>query len=268
MELYKIDSPSGREHEMSVFITDFLATNSIRFRTDECGNIYATKGDAEHYPCVVAHMDEVHQRKPKGYRPINFKGEVIFGYDIYRKKFVGTGADDKNGIWICLKLLKSEPVLKCVFFVQEEVGRIGSGRCHMSFFDDCRYVLQCDRRGDDDFITRIEGTELCSQEFIEDALEKSYGYGTTDGLVTDVYTLKRRGLNVSCANISCGYYNPHTDDEFTRISDLRKCLKFVRNIIANCNTLYPHTFTWHDRFQHYGRRTYNYYEDFERYPPF
>lgn len=236
---------------MIAFITSYLDHIDVDYWTDELGNIYATKGAAEHYPCLVAHTDEVHRNKPKGYRPINFKGEVVFGYDIYRKNFVGIGADDKNGIWICLKMLKRATALKCVFFVQEEVGRIGSGRCDMSFFDDCRFVLQCDRKGDSDFITSIDGTDLCSDEFLTDALGRSYGYSQGYGLVTDVYTLKRRGLKVSCANISCGYYNPHTVDEYTRVGDLRKCLKFVTNIIETCTDIYPHTFSPR---RYHGRR--------------
>lgn len=261
MELYGIDSPSCHEQKMSAFITGFLAAKGIRYRTDKCGNIYATKGSAKHYPCLVAHMDEVHTHKPQGYRPVNFRNQIVFGYDMVGKGFVGIGADDKNGIWMCLRCLTTEPVLKCVFFVQEENGRIGSGRCNMAFFDDCRFVIQCDRRGGGDFITHIEGTELCSAEFTRGALSKSSGYAVTYGLVTDVYTLKQRGLRVSCANISCGYYNPHTPDEYTRIDDLYRCLRFVRGVIRNCTRVYPHRHTpplggYH---RNYGRLS-SYYE--------
>ena len=252
MDLYKIDSPSGHEDDMISFITSYLDRINVGYWTDELGNIYAAKGVSKHYPCLVSHMDEVHVNKPRGYKPVNFKGEVVFGYDTYRKNFIGIGADDKNGIWICLKSLKRAEVLKCVFFVQEEVGRIGSGRCEMSFFDDCRFVLQCDRKGNSDFINSIDGTDLCSEEFMYDALSRSYGYSESHGLVTDVYTLKRRGLKVSCANISCGYYNPHTADEYTRVGDLRKCLRLVTNIIEKCTKVYHHTFSPR-RHRHYNQ---------------
>ena len=39
--------------------------------------------------------------------------------------------------------------------------------------------------------------------------------------------LKRNGLEVSCVNLSCGYYEPHTDNEYTILSDLCKCYRFV-----------------------------------------
>jgi hypothetical protein len=31
---------------------------------------------------------------------------------------------------------------------------VGSGKADMSFFRDCRFVVQCDRRGHSDMVTR------------------------------------------------------------------------------------------------------------------
>ena len=131
-------------------------------------------------------------------------------------------------------------VIKCVFFVQEESGCIGSSNCNLEFFNDCRFVLQCDRRGSSDLITSVYITDLCSEEFLEQTNYKKFGYKETDGMLTDVYTLKTDGLNVSCLNISCGYYNPHSEEEYTVFSDLVNCLNFVQNIIENCTDVYTH----------------------------
>lgn len=43
---------------------------------------------------------------------------------------------------------------------------------------------------------------------------------------------ERNGLEVSCINLSCGYYEPHTDNEYTVVADLCKCYRFVRHIIC------------------------------------
>ena len=91
---------------------------------------------------------------------------MIVGYDHKRKRMTGIGADDKNGIWICLKCLEDFKAVKCAFFVQEEVGCIGSGHADMSFFSDCRFVIQCDRKGNGDMVTQINGMKLCSNDFI------------------------------------------------------------------------------------------------------
>ena len=52
---------------------------------------------------------------------------------------VGCGADDKNGLWIIINLLREEPVLKVALFVQEErtgdvAGCRGARACDLSFF--------------------------------------------------------------------------------------------------------------------------------------
>ena len=59
-------------------------------------------------------------------------------------------------------------------------------------------------------------------------------------MMTDVLELKERGIGVSCINLSCGYYEPHTDEEFTVKKDLLNCLRLVEHIIENCLSVYPH----------------------------
>ena len=122
----------------------------------------------------------------------------------------------------------------------EEIGCQGSSQADMSFFDDCRYVVQCDRKGAGDMVTHYSGTELCSDDFLLDASPDKFGYSQSDGLITDVITLKNKGLKVSCVNLSCGYYLPHTPHEFTCVEDLTKCYRFVQHIIKNCNKTYHH----------------------------
>jgi len=74
--------------------------------------------------------------------------------------------------------------------------------------------------------------KLCSNEFISAIDVRKYGYKPAQGLNTDVAALKRNGLEVSCINLSCGYYEPHTDNEYTVVADLCKCYRFVRHIIC------------------------------------
>ena len=181
---------------------------------DKLGNIFVTKGKSETYPCIVAHTDQVQRLHPKDFVAIETR-ELIFGYSPSTRQQCGLGADDKNGIWIALKCLEKYPIMKAAFFVGEEIGCLGSESCNMSFFDDTRFVIQCDRRGYKDLITEICGINLCSDEFLEDIKYQSFGYAKEHGLTTDVGTLKERQLPVCAINISCGYYNPHSDEEIT-----------------------------------------------------
>ena len=237
-KLYRIPSPSGKEDRMKAFVKTQLALAGASVCEDPAGNIYAVKGKGEAYPCIVAHLDEVHRRK-KGFEVIRTRN-LIFGFNRISMSQEGIGADDKNGIWVCLKAMKKYACMKCAFFVEEETGCNGSYRADMSFFEDCRYVLQCDRKGNSDFITNTGYTELCSPEFMDAIGIGRFGYREKCGLMTDVAALKESGLNVCCANLSCGYYNPHTAQEVTRIKDLYKCFSLVCWIVENCLDVYGH----------------------------
>lgn len=239
-ELYGISARTHQEKDMIAFVSQRLSDLGVTFTVDETGNIYATKGNADTYPCIAAHLDEVHEAREKGYEVLVVRDEFIIGFNSGKREFNGIGADDKNGIWVCLKCLEKFDNLKCVFFVGEEQGCIGSRQADMKFFDDCRFVLQCDRKGNSDFISDIYGNSLCSSQFIKDASLGEHGYKEERGMQTDVQTLRQRGLEISCANISCGYYYPHTPHEMTNIADLKKCLTLVEHIVENCREIYTH----------------------------
>ena len=241
-ELFTIYSPSGNEKKMRKFIKWWIKTNvpEAIVKTDQTGNIYVVKGESETYPCLAAHLDQVQKNHSKDFEAIEAK-DIILGFSKKCKQQQGLGADDKVGVWINLKCLLKYDAIKAVFFVSEETGCVGSGRCDMEFFDDCRYVIQSDRRGSNDLITSIGGwTQLCSPEFINDIKPELYGYREEHGLITDVGELKDRGLKVSAVNLSCGYYEPHTDREFVIKSEVMNCLHFVQHIIETCTKVYPH----------------------------
>lgn len=58
-QLYQINSKSGSEAQIIDFITSFVTTNfpQVRIEIDKTGNIYITKGIADTYPAIVAHLD-------------------------------------------------------------------------------------------------------------------------------------------------------------------------------------------------------------------
>lgn len=96
-------------------------------------------------------------------------------------------------------------------------------------------------RHEEQLCADLTGTELCTRDFVGCANPTKYGYKPAGGGTTDVYMLKRRGLPVSCANISCGYYEPHTDREYTILEDLHKCYRFVRHIVIAHKTVSIHS---------------------------
>lgn len=240
-KLYRIPAKSKNEKQMIQYISTLIEHLSDDIKVEVTNNnIYVTRGEAETYPCIVCHTDQVQENNK--HVSVLQVDDLLLGFDFTKKKQVGLGADDKNGIILAIKAIISFPVIKACFFHGEEIGCIGSTACDMQFFSNCRYVVQCDRKGNSDFITTGTRVGLCSDEFIHDCDLETFGYKVATGLITDVVTLKQRNLNVSCCNISCGYYNPHTDYETTSISDLEKCWELVKHILSLPKT-YPHTYT-------------------------
>ena len=238
-QLYAIHSPSGCEKKMRRFIRkQALACGATSVETDKYGNLLIVKGESKTYPCLAAHMDQVQDAHSKDFRVVKIDGDVI-GWSPKCHEQQGLGADDKNGIFICLELLRRFDVMKVAFFVGEEVGCKGSSQVDLKFFKDCRYIIEPDRRGGNDLITSMYCGDVCSEKFIKDIGYKDYGYKQDHGTVTDVGELVERGVGISCLNLSCGYYHAHSDEEITVLPELENCLEFVAHIVETCKEVYP-----------------------------
>ena len=217
-----VQSVSKDEALMDAHITTCLsAIKGVEFYVDK-KNIYATKGKLkkdEKYPCIVSHKDTVHDII-KNYRVYEVNG-AFMAMNLDTIEQTGVGGDDKVGIFICLEMLMRKDVVKAVFFSDEEIGCVGSGKLDESFFKDVGYALQCDRKGYEDFVNEIGNMELFGKEFsnaIADTL-KAHGYKEHDGGMTDVQSIKKK-FDFCVANMSCGYYRPHTESE---VVDIRQC---------------------------------------------
>ena len=232
-ELLSVPSKTYQEEDMVEFICDELGDmEGVTFYRDVMMNIYATKGvleEDEFYPMFIAHTDTVHSKidkivvkEEKLARPYTFGKsfddtlvDVLKAYDTNGNP-TGIGGDDKCGIFICLELLKQLDKVKIGFFVSEETGCHGSSKCDENFLQNVGYVTQYDAPGNH-LITEIcSGVRLFEREseFFEKTLEvitESFG---NEMLVqshpyTDISQLKKK-INVSCINMSCGYYNMHS----------------------------------------------------------
>ena len=112
----------------------------------------------------------------------------------------------------------------------------------MSFFKNCRFILQADRRGNADFVTDISGP-LSSDRFQRDVkpLLTSHGFRFSHGAMSDVMALRDNGCGISCANISAGYYQPHQACEFINLADLAKTCGLMLAICQTMRRVYKFT---------------------------
>ena len=243
--LYLIDHESCKEHDMVSFILNYCyKIPHLTFSIDKECNLFITKNttNPEKYACVVAHMDTVHSFTSA--RELVIKNNIITARYIKSGLQCGLNADDCNGILVALQLLEALPNLKVCFTTKEEVGGIGAEEAanNIEFFLDVRYLIQADRRGNDDLITHTNGINSASKEFVKDieSLMEKYGYLEGIGTFTDIGILADK-LLISGVNVSCGYYNEHTFKECCNINELNNCLNFIHDIIVSLdgqNTVY------------------------------
>jgi putative aminopeptidase FrvX len=241
-EILSIPSYSGNERKLVNFICEFLEENKIPYKVDELFNIYCTKGDDDIYPCVVAHTDTVHNnhridvRKELKKNSRNVLKEAYKGYDANGKP-TGIGGDDKAGVFACLTLLLELPVLKAAFFVSEEIGCIGSKAADPAFFENVGYAIQFDAPYDYMVTEVSSGVPLFDRrsQFFNKANNVLIEYIIPEygsHPFTDVYALKKL-FDFSCINLSIGYYDYHTANEYVILEDVENGIKIGREMIAS-----------------------------------
>jgi len=224
LDIFHIPAPSTKEDEITKFVISWLTMANIPFSFDETSKTIFNISNFNS-PLLAAHLDTV-QKDLDTYlaKFIKIRNNTLYGYGVI-------GADDKCGIYLILELLKENDKLNFCFFPGEEVGCTGSRDFvkNNKDFSNIPYGLVLDRRNAGDII--CERNNYGTKEF-DAALSKigeGFGYKSCVGAVSDANTLKEF---ISCANLSVGYYNPHTVKEYVNLVELENTLNYVRMIIA------------------------------------
>jgi di/tripeptidase len=246
-DVLSVPSKTYKEEMMVEFISNWLTDNNIDHEVDEFMNVYATKTtgpvpDNFYFPCVVSHTDTVHnidtinvveeQKK-------NAQGEMKLSLKAYNNlgNPTGIGGDDKCGIYACLELLKELPFLKAAFFVSEETGCHGSRKADKSFFSDVGYAIQFDAPENWMVTERCWGTTLFERKseffkhcdvILKESFPSKLQYFSHP--YTDVYALKE-SFDFSCINISIGYYDYHTKNEYVVVEDVYNGIEVGKKMI-------------------------------------
>jgi putative aminopeptidase FrvX len=244
-DVLSVPSKTYQEDLLIQFICDWLDENQIPYYVDTHYNIYATKQtdeNIEYFPCVVAHTDTVHSIDTINVKEEmlpNAQGEIKLSLKAYNdnNQPTGIGGDDKCGVYACLELLKELPNLKAAFFVAEETGCKGSFNSDPHFFTNVGYAIQFDApennmiseflmgkpmfNRDSDFFN--VGGKLITEHFPGDTKYHRHPY-------TDIYPINTM-YNISCFNISIGYYNYHTKNEYVVVDDTYNGIKVGKLMI-------------------------------------
>ena len=227
-QLYGIHAMTGYEWPMIAFVREYVEKHipEAEVRMDRLGNLYITKGESgKGYPTLACHMDQVQTIHSDDFK-VHQEDDMLYGWSEKNQQREGLGADDKNGIYVCLHCLEECPRLKVFMAVGEEKGCIGSNRADMSFFEDSLYVLEPDCKGGKEIHTVLRGIPCASKDFEEALRPEANGFEITDGK----------------ANIPAGYYQPHKDDEYTLLSELEHTLAYIQQTVTRLQERFSHIY--------------------------
>lgn len=251
-KLYCIRSYSKKEDEMIAFIKSQIPDDYRQYAR----NIYRIKDPTQ--PILCAHMDQVNCSSFPLIKSMEEYRKYLDTYDKYNDTVdhfevsevnevgafnaageqISLGADDKNGIYIILELLKEYPDLNFVFTVEEETGMKGATElCNCTpfteFLKKAPYMILLDRRNGRDIIHKTYSSKysVTLHYYIEDLSEYiGLDYKSETGLASDANKFSEY---IECVNLSVGYYKPHSKDEYTDLDELTDTYNLVHSILED-----------------------------------
>ena len=189
----------------------------------EGGLVFKPK-DVEMYPLMCTHLDTINtHRKYK----LTKEDIVLFDKDIKLDKASKAsclGGDDRCGVYIALELLANGLPYAFGFFLDEEIGGVGSKK-YIPIMDTehITALVGLDRKGSNDVaLYGYDNSELT------EIFEKQ-GYKKAFGTFTDASNIAE-GCDLACVNLSIGYYNEHTPHEQIKFSETQNTLTMLRKL--------------------------------------
>lgn len=185
------------QEQLKVYTANRLR-ETHRTVTMEDGFVYAQGV----YPVLlVAHMDTVHKKLPKN---IVHKGNKISSPN-------GIGGDDRCGVYMILEIVKKYNC-SVLFCEDEEIGCVGAEKFTRTNLAESlkrqfNYIVEFDRRGENDAVFYD-----CENPDFEEFVTREF-FKTAWGSFSDISTVAPF-LECAAVNLSCGYYNAHTKDEY------------------------------------------------------
>lgn len=168
---------------------------------------------------LVAHLDTVHKKLPT--------------FVLYDKETDscsspnGIGGDDRCGVYMIFKVIK-EFNCSVLFCEDEEIGGIGAKKFIQTDLAkelEFNYAIEFDRRGSNDAVFYD-----CDNTDFEDFITKEF-FKTAYGSFSDISTLAPF-LKCAAVNLSCGYYNAHTEKEYVVLKEMEKVIEEACKILA------------------------------------
>ena len=206
------------------FATSELKKTHNKIIVDD-GFVYA-QGDIP--VLLVAHMDTVHKELPNTIVYKNNKDKMSSPN--------GIGGDDRCGIYMALEVVKKYNC-SVLFCEDEEIGGVGAEKFadfvnamidaadkgnqtetidivnEMEF----NYMIEFDRRGKNDAVFYDCDNDKFTKFICQDFFKVAYGSFSDISILAPFF-------GVAAVNLSCGYYNAHTKDEYVLFSEMERVI--------------------------------------------
>lgn len=270
INLLNIHATSGNEAPVRKYLKPILTNLMDVVKVDSYGNLLAEKKCGNGNGATVllsAHMDTV-----KGV--LADRKLIITEDGIIMSNKGALGADDRAGIAIILTVLRNlnklnfNGTIKVAFSREEEIGCVGASKIDPNWYKDVDLAIVVDRRGNRDIVVGCCGMAFCSDSvgyFMEDVakLVDMPDWKCVEGGISDAMVFAEHGIN--SINLSAGYMNEHTVNEYVSLKDMRNTVRLILQTIAVINQFYktfglvPNENKWVKSWYYKGY--YNYYED-------
>ena len=171
---------------------------------------------------LVAHLDTVHKSLPT-HILYDDKNDSLSSPQ-------GIGGDARCGVYMILELIKKHHC-SVLFCEDEEIGAIGAEKFINTALAkklQFNYIIEFDRRGKNDAVFYD-----CDNELFEEFITEEY-YKTSFGSFSDISVLAPF-LCCAAVNLSCGYYNAHTTNEYVILSEMQESINAASKILARTN---------------------------------
>ena len=191
--------------EVKKYMEDYLSANNYDVDNVD-GYLYAEPKYDRVPVLLVAHMDTVHKEVCR--EIINNNGKLSSPQ--------GIGGDDRCGVYMIMNVIKE---LHCPVLLteDEEVGCIGAHMFAKSeYIADLgvNYMIEFDRRGSNDAVFYS-----CDNKNFKAFVEENSPLKEVQGSYSDISVLMS-AAKLAGVNISCGYYNAHTRDEYVIFDEM------------------------------------------------
>lgn len=193
---------------------------------------------------LVAHLDTVHKSLPESI-VYNAQKQSISSPQ-------GIGGDDRCGVYMIFEVLKK---FNCsvLFCEDEEVGGKGADKfteSQVAKTFNANYIIEFDRKGNNDAVFYD-----CDNHEFEEFITKEF-YKSAWGTFSDISYIAPY-LGIAAVNLSCGYYNAHTANEYIVIPEMNASIEAACKILERT--------TEADKFEYIEARygSYGWYDEWD-----